>query len=413
MSNTFYFDPIIPQEVESEITTLPENKAYGLYSSPAKLLKLARSFISLPLAEIFNQSILTGVYPAKFKLAKVIPVFKEDDDTLPENYRPISLLSIYNRIFEKLIHARLTKFINKNNIIYNLQYGFRSKHSTQHAILDIVNNIHNCMDSGKYTCGIFIDLKKAFDTVNHSILLAKLENYGIRGLINIWFKSYLTDRWQSIEIDNHISKEEKTLCGVPQGSVLGPLLFLLYINDIYKCSSEFTFYLFADDTNIIYANNNLRTLESTVNSELAKVSEWLKANKLTLNIKKSNYVIFRPRQKTMPFVPQVKIFNPTLNTQTSLEIKDFVKYLGIMIDSDLSWKNHIDFICHKISKSIGIIAKLRHYIPRHLLLSIYHTLITPYLTYGISAWGYCAKTHLNRLLILQKRALRLIFFCRS
>ena len=197
------------------------------------------------------------------------------------------------------------------------------------------------MDSGKYTCGIFIDLKKAFDTVNHSILLAKLENYGIRGLINTWFKSYLTDRRQSIEIDNHISntlgtrgfscavsgvgyvsivtraknevflaasplvssafgrtklvqreknlwypgyisKEEKTLCGVPQGSVLGPLLFLLYINDIYKCSKEFTFYLFADDTNIIYANNNLRTLESTVNSELAKVSEWLKANKLTL-----------------------------------------------------------------------------------------------------------------------------------
>ena len=148
------------------------------------------------------------------------------------------------------------------------------------------------MDSGKYTCGIFIDLKKAFDTVNHSILLAKLENYGIRGLINIWFKSYLTDRRQSIEIDNHISKEEKTLCGVPQGSVLGPLLFLLYINDIYKCSSEFTFYLFADDTNIIYANNNLRTLESTVNSELAKVSEWLKANKLTLNIKNLTTLFF-------------------------------------------------------------------------------------------------------------------------
>ena len=171
--------------------------------------------------------------------------------------------------------------------------------------------------------------------------------------------------------------------------------------------------MFADETSIIHAKNDLRTLESTVSSELAKVSEWLKANKLTLNIKKSNYVIFRPRQTIKPFVPQVKIFNPMSNTQTSLEIKDFVKYLGIMIDSDLSWKNHIDFICHKISISIGIIAKLRHYIPRHLLLSIYHTLITPYLTYGISAWGYCAKTHLNRLLILQKRAWRLIFFCKT
>ena len=148
------------EEIESEIITLSESKAYGLYSSPVKLLKLARSVISLPLAEIFNQSILTGIYPAKFKLAKIVPVFKDDDETLPENYRPISLLSIYNRIFEKLIYARLIKFISKNNILYNLQYGFRSKHSTQHAILDIVNTINSNMDSGKYTCGIFIDLKK-------------------------------------------------------------------------------------------------------------------------------------------------------------------------------------------------------------------------------------------------------------
>ena len=183
------------------------------------------------------------------------------------------------------------------------------------------------MDSRKYTCGIFIDLKKAFDTVNHSILLAKLENCGIRGLVNNWFQSYVTNRRQSIEIDNYISKEEKTLCGVPQGSVLGHLLFLLYINDIDKCSLEFTFYLFADDTSIIYANSDLRILESTVNLQLAKVSEWLKANKVTINIKKSDYVIFRPRQKIMHIVPKIKIFNPTSNTQTVLEIKDFVKYL--------------------------------------------------------------------------------------
>ena len=223
MSNTIYFDPIIPQEVQSEIITLPESKAYGLYSSPAKLLKLARSFISLPPAEIFNQSILTGIYPAKFKLAKVVQVFKDDDDTLPENNRPISLLSIYNRIFEKLIHARLTKFINKNNIIYNLHYGFRGKHSTQHAILDIANNIHNCMGNGKYTFCIFIDLKEAFDTVNDSILLAKLENYGIRGLINIWFKLYLTDRRQSIEIDNHIYlRKRKLFVGYPKAQFLAP-----------------------------------------------------------------------------------------------------------------------------------------------------------------------------------------------
>ena len=174
-----------------------------------------------------------------------------------------------------------------------------------------------------------------------------------------------------------------------QGSELGPLLFLLYINDIHKSSKEFTFYLFADDTSLTYANDNLRTLELTVNNELGKVSEWLHANKLTLNVKKSNYVIFRLRQKRIPFIPQIKIFNPTLNTRVILEMKDFVKYLGIMIDSELSWKHHIDFICHKISRSVGTIAKMWHYIPRHLLLNLYHTLIAPYLNYGICAWGNC------------------------
>ena len=194
MQNSFYFDPIIPQEIETEISLLPYNKALGLYSTPVKLLKLAKSVISIPLTKIFNQSVLTGVYPAKLKYAKVIPVYKGEDETLPENYRPISLLSIYNRLFEKILYRRLIKFIDKNDILYDLQYGFRNKHSTQHAILDIVNTIHFNMDNRKYSCGIFIDLKKAFDTVNHEILLTKHEHYGIRGVINSWFRSYLQGR---------------------------------------------------------------------------------------------------------------------------------------------------------------------------------------------------------------------------
>ena len=174
LQNSFYFYPIIPQEIETEISLLPYNKAPGLYSTPVKLLKLAKSAIAIPLTEVFNQSVLTGVYPAK-----VIPVYKREDETLPENYRPISLLSIYNRLFEKLLYRRLIKFIDKNDILYDLQYGFRNKHSTQHAIFDIVNTIPSNMDNRKYSCGIFIDRKKAFDTVNHEILLRKLEHYGI------------------------------------------------------------------------------------------------------------------------------------------------------------------------------------------------------------------------------------------
>ena len=211
-------------------------------------------------------------------------MYKGEDETLSENYRPISLLSIYNRLFEKLLYCRLIKFINKNDILYDLQYGFRNKHSTQHAILDIVKTKHSNMDNRKYSRGIFIDLKKAFDTVNHEILLTKLEHYGIRGVINSWFRSYLSDRRQSIETDKCISETETIVCGVSQGSVLVPLLFLLYINDIHKSSKEFTFYLFADDTSLTYANDNLRTLELTVNNELEKVSEWLNANQESITV---------------------------------------------------------------------------------------------------------------------------------
>ena len=191
---------------------------------------------------------------------------------------------------------------------------------------------------------------------------------------------------------------------------MGPVLFLIYINDIQECSEKLKFFLFADDTNILYADKNLRSLELTVNQELCKLYDWLTANKLTLNVKKTNFVIFSPAQRRLTHLPKIKIFDNEQNTNVALECKEFVKYLGILIDNNLSWKHHIDHIVIKISRAIGLISKLRHFVPKHTLINIYRSLIAPYLSYGLIVWGQACKSYLDKLLKLQKRVLPFIYF---
>ena len=248
-------------------------------------------------------------------------------------------------------------------------YGFRNAHSAQHAIPDIVNVIRTNMNNRLFSCGIFIDLKKAFDTADHEILLRKSDHYGFRSIINIWFSSYLQGRTQTIQIGPHISERLDSTCGVPKGSVLGPLLFLLYINNIQESSDKLSFTF-------------LRMIQ----------------------------IIFCPAQRKLSYQPKIVIFDNKQNKKVALEHKDYVKYLGILIDKNLSWKRHIDHIIIKVSRTVGLIAKLRHFLPTHTLLNIYQALIAPYLTYGLTVWGQACKSYLDKLLKLQKRAHRFIYF---
>ena len=256
-------------------------------SIPSRILKLIAPTVSKPLSNIINISFETGIFPSCLKTANVIPIHKKDSKSEVNNYRPISLLSNIGKIIEKLMHSRLYSFLSASNSIYELQFGFRNNHSTNHALIKITEHIREAIDSGQFACGVFIDLQKAFDTVEHDILLKKLEHYGIRGITNKWFKTYIKNRCQHDTIQGKKSKNANILHGVPQGSVLGPLLFLIYINYLNKTIEHSTTYHFADDTSLVHTNKSLKKLNRQVNHDLSLLGEWLRANKISLNTKKT------------------------------------------------------------------------------------------------------------------------------
>ena len=224
--------------------------AVGPCSIPIFLLRILSEHVSIPLCDIINDSFSCGTFPNLMKLAEVIPLYKKNSPEFASNYRPISLLSVFSKITEKLMHARLYKFFEDHDILHPLQFGFRSKHSTLHALIGLTESIKKTSGDGMFGCGVFIDLQKAFDTVNHSILLKKMEHYGVRGIALDWFTSYLSDRKQYVSVNGYTSDYLNISCGVPQDSVLGQLLFLIYINDLPSVSKLLSFYLFGDDTNI-------------------------------------------------------------------------------------------------------------------------------------------------------------------
>lgn len=405
MINSFSFTPCDTNEVINITHSLNNKNSFGYDSIPLNIVKRCITQIASPLSYIINCSFQTGVFPDPLKIAKVCPIYKSGDKKLFSNYRPISVLPSFSKIFEKAVYNRLESWVKLNNILTDNQYGFRAKHSTSMALLDMIDKVSTSIDKNEFSIGIFIDLSKAFDTINHNILFKKLENYGIRGLPLNWFIDYLSNRKQYVFFNNFQSSLKYVTCGVPQGSILGPLLFILYINDIIKCSTLLKFVLFADDTNLFYSNGCMNDLISTVNLELAKLSEWFRCNKLYLNVKKTNFILFGHKCKR--FIDAGFDINIAMEG-VRLDRVESTKFLGVYIDNLLNWKQHTTQIALKISKNIYLINRLKKILPLKSLKTLYFTMIHPYFLYCNIVWGCATLVALNKLITLQKRALRII-----
>ena len=303
------------------------------------------------------------------------------------------------------MYNRLYGFLSRFNHLHTLQFGFRENHSTTHTLIKITDLIQKAIDKNEFACGIFIDLQKAFDTINHKILLKKLEYYGIRGPVKHWFKSYLHERKQYVKINNSTSNVSTTTnCDVPQGSVLGPLLFLIYINDLSKATQHSTVFHFADDTNLVQTNKSLKKLNKHANRDLKLLCEWLRANKISLNADKTQIIIFKSKQKLITKHLNFRISGKKINLSKS------TKYLGIYLNDTLAWKPHILQLSLKLAHTNGLLSKIRHYVPRNTLLSIYHSLFSSHLTYGCQVWFQAQNNLTNQIATLQNKALRIINF---
>ena len=394
---------VTEKEVVQEINKLTLNKSPGQDEFTPQFLKISANRVVPVLCELFNLSIKTGEYPDLLKVAKVLPIFKKGDQTLCSNYRPISVLSCINKILEKIIYKRIYEFLEKQNILYEFQYGFRKGHSTEHALIEIVDKIKLAMDNNELTCGIFLDLSKAFDTVNHETLIYKLDHYGIRGPANNLLKSYLSNRKQFVKIGKHKSKLKNITCGVPQGSVLGPLLFILYINDLHKACTTGNTRIFADDTNIFFKCKDIKEITTIGSQIMTQLQGWFKANKLTLNSEKSSFIIFRSKRKKQTNIPeQIKYEDTSINRCNS------IKYLGVILDEHLDWNEHIHDLCNKLKRYFKTFYCIRRYLNIDQVKTIYYALIYSRIKYGISVFGTACKKKLTKIQILQNKLLKVL-----
>ena len=400
--NSLFFEPTNPKEIKDFIMNLKSNKSSSIDGLNGSLIKSLSDDLAYPLSILFNISMSTGIVPNEAKLAKVVPIYKNGSHNLLCNYRPISLLPIFSKLLEKIIHSRLVRYLDKYKVVVDNQYGFRKGFSTIHAITEFSNVVTKSFESNRSVLSVFLDLSKAFDTIDHNILLSKLHFYGIRGIALDWFRSYLHNRQHLVSFNGILSHARTIEYGVPQGSVLGPLLFVLYINDLPNSLSNAKSIMFADDTTVYLTGSDINELYNNMSGDLNNLSIWFKTNKLSLNLKKTNHLLFS----------RFRLINPNLQLKLDgniIDQKDCVKFLGVYIDKHFTWGYHCKHVSSKLSKSLYLLNSTKYLLDLSTKKLLYHSLFGCHLNYGIIVWGNAAVKYTKSLTICQKKAIRTLF----